>query len=95
MEQRQGLSANWESAKLWRRSQLREIDADSQGFWAVVVDVILKGLKMQMVEDGSLHTVEAFASGPISGVPWMTQKVGEEFWDIVNGDYAEGYWSRW
>ena len=44
---------------------------------------------MQMIEDGSLNTVEAFASGPISGVPWMTQEVGEEFWDIVNGDYVE------
>ena len=64
-----GLTANWESAKLWRRSYLREISCDSQGFRAVVVKVILKGLKMQMIEDGSLHTVEAFASGPLSGVP--------------------------
>ena len=83
-------TANWASAKLWRRSHLREKDAESQGFWAVVFDVILKGLKVQMIDDGSLHTVEAFASGPISGVPWMTQEVGEEFWDLVNGDYVEG-----
>ena len=31
------VTANWESAKLWRRSNLREINCDSQGFRAVVV----------------------------------------------------------
>ena len=70
------VTANWESEKRWRRSYLREINCDSQGFRALVVKVILKGLKMQMVEDGSLNTVEAFASGPISGVPWMTSRGG-------------------
>ena len=41
--------------------------------------------KIQMIEDGNLSAVEAFASGQISEVPWMTREVAEEFWGTVNG----------
>ena len=55
-------------AKLWRGSYLRESDDNSRAWPTVVVEMVLKGLKMQMIEDGNLSTVEAFASGPISEV---------------------------
>ena len=43
---------------------------------------------MQMIEDGSLIMVGAFASGPISKCR-VTQEVTEEFWDAVNGVYRD------
>ena len=55
-----------------KRSYLCEVAGNSTGWPAVVVEVVLKGLKMQMIKDRSLIAVEAFASGPISEVPRMT-----------------------
>ena len=43
---------------------------------------------MQMIEDGRLSTVGAFASGPIPKC-CVTQEVAEEFSDAVNGGYRD------
>ena len=45
MEQRQEVTANWESAKLARRSYLREVHGDNQCWPAVVVEVVFERLE--------------------------------------------------
>ena len=50
---------------------------------------ILKGVKGQMLENGDLSALEAYAAGPVAEEPVLTEDVREEFWDAVNGGCLE------
>ena len=44
-EQLQGLTTHWDDAEPWRRSSLRDVDGNSQGWPALVVEVVLRGFE--------------------------------------------------
>ena len=50
---------------------------------------ILGSLKEQMIQNGDLNTLEAYAAGPVAEEPVLTEDVAEEFRDTVNGGYLD------
>ena len=76
---------------LWHR-HVRLIGGIARGaavYPPKLVNAVLKGLKEQMVEDGSLSAVDAYAAGPVPEEPSMPAGNWYQYWDDVNGGYLD------
>ena len=86
-----GICSNKDGSKPWHRhvQLIGGIAAGAAVYPPALVRGVLKGIKEQMIEDGNLSSVEAYASGAVAEEPLMMEDDLEEFWDSVNGGYLQ------
>ena len=77
------VSCSAEGGQPWRRQveSTGGLAGVAHGCPPVLMKMILRSLKEQMVENGDLSTLDAYAAGPVAEEPVMTEEVLEEFWD--------------
>ena len=81
----EGVCSNKDGSRTWHRhvQLIGGIAAGAAVYPPPLVKAVLKGIKEQMMEDGYLSSVEAYAAGAVSEEPILVEDDLEEFWDFA------------